>query len=110
MCQPNHIPSKKNLCVSKSVISSTLFSIVKPELATIEEMAKFHTDSYLEHLHKISQDGDNDDPQSGDYGLGQNIHLFPASLLLLVISLMYRNVFTNTPFKKLYWICVFSER
>lgn len=41
-------------------------------------MAKFHTDSYLEHLHKISQDGDNDDPQSGDYGLGENILLFPA--------------------------------
>lgn len=37
----------------------------------MEEMAKFHTDSYLEHLHKISQDGDNDDPQSVDYGLGE---------------------------------------
>ncbi|MED6267760.1 Histone deacetylase 8 [Characodon lateralis] len=36
----------------------------------MEEMAMFHTDSYLEHLHKISQDGDNDDPQSADYGLG----------------------------------------
>ncbi|KAK5875602.1 hypothetical protein CesoFtcFv8_026669 [Champsocephalus esox] len=45
-------------------------SVVKPQVATIEDMAKFHTDSYLEHLHKISQDGDNDDPQSGDYGLG----------------------------------------
>uniref|UniRef100_A0A8C4HTS5 Histone deacetylase 8 n=1 Tax=Dicentrarchus labrax TaxID=13489 RepID=A0A8C4HTS5_DICLA len=45
-------------------------STIKPQLATIEEMAKFHTDSYLEHLHKISQDGDNDDPQSVDYGLG----------------------------------------
>ncbi|KAJ4949457.1 hypothetical protein JOQ06_020972, partial [Pogonophryne albipinna] len=44
-------------------------SVVKPQVATIEDMAKFHTDSYLEHLHKISQDGDNDDPQSGDYGL-----------------------------------------
>uniref|UniRef100_A0AAZ3NZK0 Histone deacetylase n=1 Tax=Oncorhynchus tshawytscha TaxID=74940 RepID=A0AAZ3NZK0_ONCTS len=33
-------------------------------------MAKFHTDSrYLEHLHKISQGGDNDDPQSGHFGL-----------------------------------------
>lgn len=40
-------------------------------MATIEDMAKFHTDSYLEHLHKISQDGDNDDPQSVDYGLGE---------------------------------------
>ncbi|KAM6909160.1 LOW QUALITY PROTEIN: histone deacetylase 8 [Xenentodon cancila] len=47
-----------------------LMSIEKPQVATIEEMAKFHTDSYLEHLHKISQDGDNDDPQSTDYGLG----------------------------------------
>lgn len=46
-------------------------SITKPQLATMEEMAKFHTDSYLEHLHKISQDGDNDDPQSVDYGLGE---------------------------------------
>ncbi|XP_019899808.1 histone deacetylase 8 isoform X2 [Esox lucius] len=45
-------------------------SIVKPHVATIEEMAKFHTDAYLEHLYKISQDGDNDDPQSGDFGLG----------------------------------------
>ncbi|TNN41919.1 Histone deacetylase 8 [Liparis tanakae] len=44
-------------------------STVKPQLASIEDMAKFHTDSYLEHLHKISQDGDNDDPQSVDYGL-----------------------------------------
>ncbi|XP_064788943.1 histone deacetylase 8-like [Oncorhynchus masou masou] len=45
--------------------------VVKPHVATIKEMAKFHTDSrYLEHLHKISQDGDNDDPQSGDFGLG----------------------------------------
>lgn len=48
-----------------------LSSTIKPHLATIEEMAKFHTDSYLEHLHKISQDGDNDDPQSVDYGLGE---------------------------------------
>ena len=46
-------------------------SVVKPHVATIEEMAKFHTDAYLEHLHKISQDGDNDDPQSGDFGLGK---------------------------------------
>lgn len=42
-------------------------------MATIEEMAKFHTDSYLEHLQKISQDGDNDDPQSADYGLGEEM-------------------------------------
>uniref|UniRef100_A0A3Q2UMF6 Histone deacetylase 8 n=1 Tax=Fundulus heteroclitus TaxID=8078 RepID=A0A3Q2UMF6_FUNHE len=45
-------------------------SVVKPRAATMEEMAMFHTDSYLQHLHKISQDGDNDDPQSADFGLG----------------------------------------
>ncbi|XP_029610756.1 histone deacetylase 8-like [Salmo trutta] len=45
-------------------------TVVKPHVATIEEMAKFNTDANLEHLHKISQDGDNDDPQSGDFGLG----------------------------------------
>ncbi|XDV17845.1 hypothetical protein PO909_023651 [Leuciscus waleckii] len=44
--------------------------VVKPHAASIEEMAVFHTDSYLQHLHKISQDGDNDDPQSVDFGLG----------------------------------------
>ncbi|XP_026123872.1 histone deacetylase 8 isoform X3 [Carassius auratus] len=44
--------------------------VVKPHVASIEEMAVFHTDSYLQHLHKISQDGDNDDPQSVDFGLG----------------------------------------
>uniref|UniRef100_A0AAY4AFH5 Histone deacetylase 8 n=1 Tax=Denticeps clupeoides TaxID=299321 RepID=A0AAY4AFH5_9TELE len=44
--------------------------VLKPRVATMEEMAAFHTDSYLQHLHKISQDGDNDDPQSVDFGLG----------------------------------------
>ncbi len=47
------------------------FRVVKPHVASIEEMAVFHTDSYLQHLHKISQDGDNDDPQSVDFGLGE---------------------------------------
>lgn len=50
---------------------SRVSSTVKPKLASMEEMAKFHTDSYLEHLHKISQDGDNDDPLSVDFGLGE---------------------------------------
>ncbi|KAJ8416765.1 hypothetical protein AAFF_G00326430 [Aldrovandia affinis] len=45
-------------------------SVVKPRVATMEDMAVFHTDSYLEHLHKISEEGDNDDPQSIDFGLG----------------------------------------
>uniref|UniRef100_A0A3B1ISE7 Histone deacetylase 8 n=1 Tax=Astyanax mexicanus TaxID=7994 RepID=A0A3B1ISE7_ASTMX len=44
--------------------------VVKPHMASLEEMAVFHTHSYLEHLHQISQNGDNDDPQSGDFGLG----------------------------------------
>lgn len=66
----------------KSLFLSTLSSIVKPHVATIEEMAKFHTDSYLEHLHKISQDGDNDDPQSADYGLGEQNTLLPFYYLI----------------------------
>ncbi|XP_026864543.1 histone deacetylase 8 isoform X2 [Electrophorus electricus] len=44
--------------------------VVKPHVASMEDMAVFHTHSYLEHLHKISQNGDNDDPQSVDFGLG----------------------------------------
>lgn len=72
------------MCLNQLIPSPS--SIVKPELATIEEMAKFHTDSYLEHLHKISQDGDNDDPQSGDYGLGENINLFPAKCFTCLYS------------------------
>lgn len=59
-------------------------SVVKPQVATIEDMAKFHTDSYLEHLHKISQDGDNDDPQSGDYGLGEKSHEEPYTIPFLI--------------------------
>lgn len=89
---------------AKAIISFTLFSIVKPVLATIEEMAKFHTDSYLEHLHKISQDGDNDDPQSGDYGLGENVHLFPANCFtFLYITTVHQQLyFLQTLSKKLY--------
>lgn len=56
-------------------------STIKPQLASIEEMAKFHTDSYLEHLHKISQDGDNDDPQSVDYGLGEETSRVHANII-----------------------------
>ncbi|KAL3046121.1 hypothetical protein OYC64_004179 [Pagothenia borchgrevinki] len=65
-------------------------SVVKPQVATIEDMAKFHTDSYLEHLHKISQDGDNDDPQSGDYGLGEKSHEEP-----LHNPICYQNLFIH---------------
>ncbi|XP_060688640.1 histone deacetylase 8 [Hemiscyllium ocellatum] len=44
--------------------------IVEPRVASMEEMAMFHTDAYLEHLQKISEDGDDDDPESAEYGLG----------------------------------------
>lgn len=67
--------------------SPCLSSIIKPQLATIEEMAKFHTDSYLEHLHKISQEGDNDDPQSVDYGLGEK-----SQEQLLTAQIMYSHM------------------
>lgn len=50
--------------------------MVKPRVATMEEMAVFHTHSYLEHLHKISQNGDNDDPQSVDFGLGKTFCIY----------------------------------
>uniref|UniRef100_A0AAV2KPB0 Histone deacetylase domain-containing protein n=1 Tax=Knipowitschia caucasica TaxID=637954 RepID=A0AAV2KPB0_KNICA len=45
--------------------------VLEPAVATTEEMAKFHSDSYLEHLQKISEEGDTDDPLSADYGLGE---------------------------------------
>ncbi|MGH0145429.1 UNVERIFIED_CONTAM: hypothetical protein FKN15_047991 [Acipenser sinensis] len=47
--------------------------VVKPHTATMEEMAAFHTDSYLEHLHKVGEEGDDDDPKSIEYGLGKTV-------------------------------------
>ncbi|KAM4818567.1 histone deacetylase 8 [Thomomys bottae] len=44
--------------------------IVKPKVASMEDMATFHTDAYLQHLQKISQEGDEDHPDSIEYGLG----------------------------------------
>lgn len=44
--------------------------IVKPKVATMEEMASFHTDAYLQHLQKVSEEGDDDHPESVEYGLG----------------------------------------
>ncbi|MEJ1281461.1 hypothetical protein NN561_012411 [Cricetulus griseus] len=44
--------------------------IVKPKVASMEEMASFHTDGYLQHLQKVSQEGDEDHPDSIEYGLG----------------------------------------
>ncbi|KAH0630744.1 hypothetical protein JD844_003927 [Phrynosoma platyrhinos] len=44
--------------------------IVQPKVASMEEMATFHTDAYLQHLQKVSEEGDDDHPESGEYGLG----------------------------------------
>ncbi|XP_075396248.1 histone deacetylase 8-like isoform X5 [Tenrec ecaudatus] len=44
--------------------------IVKPKVASMEEMASFHTDAYLQYLQMVSQDGDDDHPDSIEYGLG----------------------------------------
>ncbi|XP_075396135.1 histone deacetylase 8-like isoform X3 [Tenrec ecaudatus] len=44
--------------------------IVKPKVVSMEEMASFHTDAYLQHLQMVSQDGDDDHPDSIEYGLG----------------------------------------
>uniref|UniRef100_F6Q004 Histone deacetylase 8 n=1 Tax=Callithrix jacchus TaxID=9483 RepID=F6Q004_CALJA len=47
--------------------------VVKPKVASMEEMATFHTDAYLQHLQKVSQEGDDDHPDSIEYGLGNVI-------------------------------------
>ncbi|XP_072837555.2 histone deacetylase 8 isoform X2 [Pogona vitticeps] len=44
--------------------------VVKPKVASMEEMASFHTDAYLQHLQKVSEEGDDDHPESVEYGLG----------------------------------------
>ncbi|KAM9269834.1 histone deacetylase 8 [Cariama cristata] len=44
--------------------------IVKPKVASMEELASFHTDAYLQHLQKVSEEGDDDHPESVEYGLG----------------------------------------
>lgn len=38
----------------------------------MEEMASFHTDAYLQHLQKVSEEGDDDHPESVEYGLGED--------------------------------------
>lgn len=38
----------------------------------MEEMASFHTDAYLQHLQKVSEEGDDDHPESVEYGLGKD--------------------------------------
>lgn len=52
-------------------VRSIIFRIVKPKVASMEEMATFHTDAYLQHLQKVSQEGDEDHPDSIEYGLGK---------------------------------------
>uniref|UniRef100_A0A4W3GS23 Histone deacetylase 8 n=1 Tax=Callorhinchus milii TaxID=7868 RepID=A0A4W3GS23_CALMI len=52
------------------LISAVSHRLVKPRVASMAEMAMFHTDAYLEHLRKISEDGDDDNPESLEYGLG----------------------------------------
>lgn len=54
---------------------STLPRIVKPKVASMEEMASFHTDAYLQHLQKVSEEGDDDHPESVEYGLGEDVYL-----------------------------------
>nr|XP_028602168.1 histone deacetylase 8 isoform X1 [Podarcis muralis] len=44
--------------------------IVPPKVASMEEMAGFHTDAYLQHLQKVSEEGDDDHPESVGFGLG----------------------------------------
>ncbi|XP_063102161.1 histone deacetylase 8 isoform X3 [Cavia porcellus] len=51
-------------------LSLTSQRIVKPKVASMEEMATFHTDAYLQHLQMVSQEGDDDHPDSTEYGLG----------------------------------------
>lgn len=52
----------------------------------MEEMASFHTDAYLQHLQKVSEEGDDDHPESVEYGLGEALlHLF-LSMYALCMS------------------------
>ncbi|XP_068924722.1 histone deacetylase 8 isoform X2 [Petaurus breviceps papuanus] len=44
--------------------------VVKPKVASMEEMASFHTDAYLQHLQKVSEEGDDEHPDSVEFGLG----------------------------------------
>lgn len=59
---------------SSLFVLSVIIRIVKPKVASMEEMATFHTDAYLQHLQKVSQEGDDDHPDSIEYGLGKVIY------------------------------------
>lgn len=54
-------------------VHAVLIRIVKPKVASMEDMATFHTDAYLQHLQKVSQEGDEDHPDSIEYGLGKGL-------------------------------------
>lgn len=45
--------------------------VVQPRPATMEEMAAFHTDAYLQHLQQVSEEGNEDHPDSAEFGLGE---------------------------------------
>lgn len=53
-------------------VHAVIIRIVKPKVASMEDMASFHTDAYLQHLQKVSQEGDEDHPDSIEYGLGKS--------------------------------------
>uniref|UniRef100_A0A8C6XY96 Histone deacetylase 8 n=1 Tax=Naja naja TaxID=35670 RepID=A0A8C6XY96_NAJNA len=50
--------------------------VVQPRPACMEEMAAFHTDAYLQHLQQVSEEGNEDHPDSAEFGLGYDC---PAS-------------------------------
>ncbi|XP_040975058.1 histone deacetylase 8 isoform X10 [Aquila chrysaetos chrysaetos] len=64
------VPAKPWSLCPDALPSSSLPRIVKPKVASMEEMASFHTDAYLQHLQKVSEEGDDDHPESVEYGLG----------------------------------------
>ncbi|XP_048719368.1 histone deacetylase 8 isoform X3 [Caretta caretta] len=81
VCSPEYLALCDSLCkVPKraSMVHSLIkayslldhMRIVKPKVASMEEMASFHTDAYLQHLKKVSEEGDDDHPESVEYGLG----------------------------------------
>ncbi|XP_050821542.1 histone deacetylase 8 isoform X2 [Gopherus flavomarginatus] len=67
-----HHQATEALIKGESLAEGQLASlwIVKPKVASMEEMASFHTDAYLQHLQKVSEEGDDDHPESVEYGLG----------------------------------------
>ncbi|XP_049683182.1 histone deacetylase 8 isoform X4 [Accipiter gentilis] len=64
------VPAEPRSLCPDALPSSSLPRIVKPKVASMEEMASFHTDAYLQHLQKVSEEGDDDHPESVEYGLG----------------------------------------